>query len=440
MNRTEARHVKKTSHHTTVMNNTQGQYSKKEHALSKANFSARFEKPQFHERSHTEASILKDTAAPRSVKGEWGKGEGSMFQNSAKRRRRRTLTNSPARIPRDESHEHHFPEKVIQIQTRPQNAFEDVTRRASSVLIALRMVGSDVRTRVRSVPEGALVLLGFLALAVFTATLILCAGESKENTHYEYHPDYHAMPTEVVHKQIEKFPDQVSHSMSRVPPGAHPNAPPRRSQSTASKSPDSSLNMSRTSIASSADSKSKEQPLLCQSLVVPKGMDLVFAIRSMLNQQRQELDFDILDLQGAPLCRVVVAERGERKAPCCGIFLQTLTRMPLAMVNTEEVFSGTGPPSVCRPNGSLFGVLKHDGSAGYTLKHTSGRRLLEFSGDFRRKIVNAVDNNGVRICVTEPNAQGYQIRIGPRVDAGMVICCLLGIDKLEGFALNDSSA
>jgi hypothetical protein len=192
---------------------------------------------------------------------------------------------------------------------------------------------------------------------------------------------------------------------------------------------------SGSAASSDGKNKDKEQPLLCPSLVVPKGMDLVFAIRSALNQQRQELDFDILDLQGAPLCRVVVAERGERKAPCCGIFLQTLTRMPLAVINTEQVYAGTGPPSLCRPNGSLFGVLKHDGSAGYTLKHTSGRRLLEFSGDFHKKSVTAIDSSGVRVCVTEPRENGYQIRIGPRIDAGMVICCLLGIDKLEGFAL-----
>jgi hypothetical protein len=210
--------------------------------------------------------------------------------------------------------------------------------------------------------------------------------------------------------------------------------------------------MSRTSIgasdrlSSSGDSKGKDKDkdkgaiLLCPSLVVPQGMDLVFAIRSALTQQRQEMDFNILDLQGAPLCRVVVAEKGERKAPCCGIFLQTLTRMPLAVVNTEQLYAGTGPPSICRPNGSLFGVLKHNGSAGYSLKHTSGRRLLEFSGDFRGKSITVAEPSGLRVCVTEPSDQGYQIRIGPKIDAGMVISCLLAIDKLEGFALADGRA
>jgi len=365
------------------------------------------------------------------------------IQNS--RRRRRTLSTPSAEVlpvvaPGGQSSAtlqptSQIPKKARQIQTRKKSVVEDdiATKAVSSALISLHTLGATAR----SVPEGALVLCVFLAFALLAATLVLCAGASKEDTDHEY-SQYHSTPMAVTQRPVEHVPDRMS-SIGRVPPGARPNAPSRRSD-VASKSPDSSLNMSRASITSSADSKNKdkEQPLLCPSLVVPKGMDLVFAISSTLNQQRQELDFDILDLQGAPLCRVVVAERGERKAPCCGIFLQTLTRMPLAVVNTEQVYAGTGPPSLCRPNGSLFGVLKHDGSSGYTLKHTSGRRLLEFSGDFRRKSVTAVDSSGIRICVTEPTDHGYQIRIGPRVDAGMVISCLLGIDKLEGFAFNDS--
>lgn len=315
---------------------------------------------------------------------------------------------------------------------------------ASCTLIALH----SVRKMFGSAPEGAFVLLLFIALVILAFAVISCTGVWKGDPEYAYH----SMPMPIVQAPIERAsigpglpslgPDRGS--LTRVPTGAKPNAPGRKSDAS-SASPDSPLTMSRASAGGSSsaassdkNSKDKEQPLLCPSLVVPKGMDLVFAIRSALNQQRQEIDFDILDLQGAPLCRVVVAERGERKAPCCGIFLQTLTRMPLAVVNTEQVYAGTGPPSLCRPNGSLFGVLKHDGSAGYTLKHTSGRRLLEFSGDFHRKTVTAVDSSGVRICVTEPISNGYQIRIGPRVDAGMVISCLLGIDKLEGFALDSN--
>lgn len=329
----------------------------------------------------------------------------------------------------------------VKSQTHPQNTFEHVMKKAGAALMALRTIEKGLTARLRSVPEGALIFCVFVALAVFIAFLAICASvgnDAKKNAQHEYNP----MPMPVIQRPTETIPDRISQSVpvGRVPPGARPNAPARRSDAS-SKSPDSSLNMSRSSVSSSTDSKSKDKDqavLLCPSLVVPRGMDLVFAIRAALNQQRQELDFNILDLQGAPLCRVVVAEKGERKAPCCGIFLQTLTSMPLAVVNTEQVYAGTGPPSICRPNGSLFGVLKHNGSTGYTLKHTSGRRLLEFSGDFRRKSVTASDMSGLRVCVTEPDDHGYQIRIGPRVDAGMVISCLLGIDKLEGFALSDA--
>lgn len=316
---------------------------------------------------------------------------------------------------------------------------DNIMHKTLGAFVALRNLGRGMQ----SVPEGALVFGVFVAFALFVATMVVCTfgNSTKEHRQHEYHPM-------AVNRAVIQVP--AANVAEPAPPpgrvpflGARPNAPARRSDASSAGSPDSSLNLSRASITSSTDSKNKDkqqQPvLLCPSLVVPQGMDLVFAIRSALSQQRQELDFNILDLQGAPLCRVVVAERGERKAPCCGIFLQTLTRMPLAVVNTEQLYAGSGPPSICRPNGSLFGVLKHNGSAGYSLKHTSGRRLLEFTGDFRRKSATAVDSSGLRVCVTEPNDQGYQIRIGPRVDAGMVISCLLAIDKLEGFALNESS-
>merc|ERR1719421_487568 len=116
--------------------------------------------------------------------------------------------------------------------------------------------------------------------------------------------------------------------------------------------------------------------------------------------------------------------------------------MPLAMVNTEAVHKsihavGDRYPIVCRPNGETFGVLKQDDGGKYYLKSKEGKKLLVFQGEFRQKAVNVMNTPGKLICSTErcvvdfDAAPHYQVRVAPHVDAGLVICCLLAIDKLE---------
>lgn len=186
----------------------------------------------------------------------------------------------------------------------------------------------------------------------------------------------------------------------------------------------------------SKDSKAADH--LCPSLVVPSGMEFVFAVREELSSMRQELNFNIVDLKGAPLSRVVVSEKGDINTAGCGIFLQTLTRMPLAMVDMRAVHEKSSrTPLICRPNGEVFGQLKHDESGRYMLKNKAGKGLLIFHGDFAEKAVNVMNTVGKLVCATErcvvdfDSSPHYQVRIAPYVDAGLVICGLLTIDKLE---------
>lgn len=177
---------------------------------------------------------------------------------------------------------------------------------------------------------------------------------------------------------------------------------------------------------------------LCPSLLVPAGMEFVFAVREVVTRGRQEDAFDIVDLKGSSLSRVVVTERNGRGLRP-GIFIQTLMKQPLAVVHTEQVHAGTSrSPVICRPSGDLFGVLKKDDATGrYKLKHRSGYKLLTFHGDFQEKAINVVNMSGKLVCATErcvldfDSHPHYQVRIAPHVDAGLVLCGLLGIDKLE---------
>lgn len=214
----------------------------------------------------------------------------------------------------------------------------------------------------------------------------------------------------------------------RVPLSSEPKLPP---ESSPAAPPASAQSMPPTGAQGS----------LCPSLVVPSGAEFVFAVREAITRFRQDLTFNIVDLKGTPLSRVVIAETGtNQKEP--SIFLQTMLKMPLASVNTSECYAGesNGPLTICRSNGLVFGRLQKEikQSDRYVIKHRAGRPLLTFHGDFKEKAVNVMSSTGQLVGATEKcvldfdAAPHYQVRVAPNTDAGLVICGLLAIDKLEG--------
>jgi len=189
---------------------------------------------------------------------------------------------------------------------------------------------------------------------------------------------------------------------------------------------------------------------LCPSLVVPSGMEFVFAVKEVVTTARQQTAFGIVDVKGQTLKHVIIAEipaPGARFVPKCGIHIQTLTGAPLCSVLTTSVHERSGHfPEICRPNGEVFCQVVRDGPVNlgrYTLIHKTGQRLLTFHGDFREKATNVVNTSGRLVCATErciidfDSAPYYQVRVAPHVDAGLVLCGLLAIDKMEGSAAGD---
>lgn len=179
---------------------------------------------------------------------------------------------------------------------------------------------------------------------------------------------------------------------------------------------------------------------LCPSLLVPSGSEFVFVIKEVIGAGRQEEAFNVVDMKGVALTRVVVSETG----PHPGILLQTLReKKPLCFVNTMRCFESDPKRrslEICRPTGEVFGTMARDGSGGrYGIWHANTRlKLLTFHGDFRDHAINVVNGQNQLICATEKctvefdSAPCVQVRVAPDVDAGLVMCGLFGIDKLEG--------
>jgi hypothetical protein len=188
-------------------------------------------------------------------------------------------------------------------------------------------------------------------------------------------------------------------------------------------------------------------PLLCPMLVVPQGMEFVFAVKEIISTGRQKpISFNIVDLAGNPLCHAIVSEQTSER---CGIYLEFLDKEPLAHVNTAPVHERQGGmPDICRPgsgNDVFCSLVRCPGGSmtKYVLRNKLGECLVTFTGNFREKAINGIAPSGMNLCYTRrctlnvdnaPQGPYYEVRVRPSFDAGLLLCGLLAIDKVEGSA------
>lgn len=184
--------------------------------------------------------------------------------------------------------------------------------------------------------------------------------------------------------------------------------------------------------------------VLVPSLVVPRGKEFLFAIKSVAAGGRQSERFDMVDPENKPFCSVFIAENGPpHPSPFRGLYGVLLEHAgeSLAFLSTED-WHGQGSP-VCplhRKDGELFGYLMRDRDPprrySIVAPHT-GDTLLSFHGDFREQSVNVHNGHGQLVATTERQAFAFaldryvQVRVAPCVDASLVMLGLLGIAKME---------
>jgi len=188
-----------------------------------------------------------------------------------------------------------------------------------------------------------------------------------------------------------------------------------------------------------------EHGVLVPSLVVPRGKEFLFALKSAVTGQRQTERFSMVDPDNKPFCSVLLSEDGPpNPSAFCnmyGILLETQSGETLAFLNTED-FNRDGK-TVCpihRKDGDLFGYLSRDRDppVRYNIiaPHT-GDVLLSFHGDFAEQAVNVHNGHGQLVATTERHAFSFaldryvQVRVAPCVDASLVMLGLLGIAKME---------
>lgn len=184
---------------------------------------------------------------------------------------------------------------------------------------------------------------------------------------------------------------------------------------------------------------------LCPKLVVPHGVEFVFAVREVLTRQRQMLDFDIVDLAGNPVCRVLAREQHAEGANC-GLQVQYINNERLAFVRTNMLYEiPEGLPEICRADGQVYCRLVRDQAAlmgKYTLQTLDGEQLMVFQGDFHTRAINAITPGGVVVsssqrCMLDvanvpKGSTYYKVRVAQGGDIGLLLCGMLAVDKAEG--------
>lgn len=190
---------------------------------------------------------------------------------------------------------------------------------------------------------------------------------------------------------------------------------------------------------SSSSMPEEEHLQLCPKLMVPEDSEFVFVVPAVLGTSRQNLRFNVVNLEGQPLSDIIVKE--SEAGPRCGIFLHMLDGELVACVRTDTMHSQRHRlPEICFPSGHTFcSIVKNQttGDGGYELLGKHGRKLLYMSGNSCEKFVRIGSPVGQLVATSERRmtnlGDGWQhvICVAPETDAGLILCSLLAMDKIQ---------
>lgn len=198
---------------------------------------------------------------------------------------------------------------------------------------------------------------------------------------------------------------------------------------------------------------------LCPELVVPRGSECVLAVRTLVSARLQQVEFDILDVNGKPVLQVEVSPQfqfGTHSRP----WPAQLQRSPTIALKSLNPRESTGAYILCyccnvtkedessgskrnvyiyKDDGELFAhLMKDEIRKRYVL--TSGRLGLQllFEGNFEEHAVDVTNESRELLAATEPGVMEfdplnkyYKLRVAADVDVGLVLCGLLAIDQME---------
>lgn len=198
---------------------------------------------------------------------------------------------------------------------------------------------------------------------------------------------------------------------------------------------------------------------LCPELIVPRGSECILVVRYLPPGQKDQVEFDILDINGEPVLKVeVVPSSGSARQNAKQIVSQR-SRSPTIIlkslqprettggfvfaycrITTKDDDSGGKQQNVYiyKEDDELYAhLMKDEMRKRYVL--TSGHHGLQllFEGNFEEHVVNVTNESGDRVAATEPRVMHfdptkfYKLRVAANADVGLVLCGLLMISQME---------
>lgn len=235
------------------------------------------------------------------------------------------------------------------------------------------------------------------------------------------------------------------------PPG-YVNVPTPQQSGRAMTSPPSCERLSPFSPWASTLPSARSTPLqtssdvtrthLCSELVVPDGSECTLLMQRIPPQGSQKHGYvSVDDARGSPVFRASFVLGDQQTDNRRLIFASASGDAVFAFCRDAEPETAPGNHqlglTIHHHWDTLFGVLRAKGrgaSRCYAVVTGHGLRT-QVRGDIRTGNLNATDEHGRLLALVEPfgpEGSGQRsVRIGPHVDAGLIVIALLGIDLLE---------
>mmetsp|Transcript_33046 Transcript_33046/g.58753 ORF Transcript_33046/g.58753 Transcript_33046/m.58753 type:complete len:471 (-) Transcript_33046:93-1505(-) len=177
---------------------------------------------------------------------------------------------------------------------------------------------------------------------------------------------------------------------------------------------------------------------LCPSLIIPDGTRLACVIQNDLRRTKQSLAFDVRSVVsrgGASLFRIHVNELNDQTP---GVSVETLDGSEqLAFLSTEHLWVESSTSShapllsIYRPKGALYGTVQKNSNGDYQVLRGQ-TSLMTISGDFAQHKIEITAASGRAVAATQQTSpEEYMVNVQSRIDAGLVVLALLGVDKCE---------
>lgn len=199
---------------------------------------------------------------------------------------------------------------------------------------------------------------------------------------------------------------------------------------------------------------------LCPELIVPRGSECILVVHYLPPGQRDQVEFDILDINGESVLKVEVVptpqissrhnpkQMGSQRSRNPTIKLKSLQPrettggfiFAYCRITTKDDDAGSKQQNVYiyKEDDELYAhLMKDEMRKRYVL--TSGHHGLQllFEGNFEEHVVNVTNEAGERVAATEPRVMHfdptkyYKLRVAANADVGLVLCGLLMINQME---------